>query len=180
MKHLFEFDSFGTENIKESSIPVYNDALFNKDPKAAKVDSIQTVNVPAMVKELLDKVKAGELEKVTVVADIPMQGKNAPAYVKELVDEERKRIAKRKYAIYGSRIEAQDRPEEERHKGEVNIFIDSEHLATGVENINGQEYILGVPNSFIRKVEANPELAGKYTVKISPKQVLELSFDPAK
>jgi hypothetical protein len=180
MKHLFEFDSFGYEQVKESAIPIYDDSIFAKSPKAAKVDSVQSTEVVSVVKDLLNRVKLGELEKVTVVADIPSQGKGAPEYVKELIAKERERIAKRKYAIYGSRIEAVDRPEEEKNKGDVNIFIDSEYLATGVENIDGQEYILGVPNSFIQTITRTPELAGKYTVKIQPKQILELSFEPVK
>ena len=45
---------------------------------------------------------------------------------------ERERMAKRQQALYGSRIERADRPEEEEYRDEINVFVDSEYTIEGV------------------------------------------------
>ena len=123
MKHLLEYESY--ENpVNEGAIPVYDEDKFVKDTKTKPEMEIKWTQIPAVVEGLLTKVESGDLEKVTVLADVPTQGKNAPAYVRDLMTQERDRMAKRQQALHGSRVERADRPEEEEFRDEINVFVD--------------------------------------------------------
>lgn len=178
MKHLLEYESY--ENpVNEGAIPVYDEAEFVKNTKSKPEMEIKWTQIPATVEGLLNKVEAGELASVTVIADLPTQGKNAPAYVRDLMTKERERMAKRQQALHGSRIERADRPEEEEYRDEINVFVDSEYTIEGVVREVGKDYLIGVPASFVNKVKREPSLKDYYTVKISPDQIIEIYFTRA-
>lgn len=176
MKHLLEYESYSP--INEGAIPVYDEDKFVKDTKAKPEMEIKYTQIPAVIEGLLAKVEAGELVNVSVIADVPTQGKNAPAYVRDLMDKERERMAKRQQALYGSRIEKSDRPEDD-YRDEINVFVDSEYVIEGVVREVGQDYLIGIPNSFVNTVKREPSKKDYYTVKISPAQVIEVYFTRA-
>lgn len=176
MKHLLEYESYNP--INEGAIPVYDEDKFVKDTKAKPEMEIKYTQIPAVIEGLLAKVEAGELVNVSVIADVPTQGKNAPAYVRDLMDKERERMAKRQQALYGSRIERSDRPEDD-YRDEINVFVDSEYVIEGVVREVGQDYLIGIPNSFVNTVKREPSKKDYYTVKISPAQVIEVYFTRA-
>jgi|LauGreDrversion4_2_1035121.scaffolds.fasta_scaffold79838_3 hypothetical protein len=179
MKHLLEYESY--ENpITEGAIPVYDEDEFVKNTKSKPDMEIKWTQIPAVVEGLLNKVENGELQTVTVVADIPTQGKNAPAYVRDLMTKERERMAQRQQAIHGSRIERSDRPEEEEYRDEINVFVDSEYTIEGVVREVGKDYLIGIPASFVNKVKREPSLKEYYTVKITPQQIIEIYYVKAK
>jgi hypothetical protein len=178
MKHLLEYESY--ENpVNEGAIPVYDEGEFVKNTKSKPEMEIKWTQIPAVVEGLLSKVEAGELTSITVLADLPTQGKNAPAYVRELMTKERERMAKRQQAIHGSRIERADRPEDEEYRDEINVFVDSEYTVEGVVREVGKDYLIAVPASFVNKVKREPSLKDYYTVKISPDQIIEIYFTRA-
>ena len=176
MKHLLEYESYSP--INEGAIPVYDEDKFVKDTKAKPEMEIKYTQIPAVIEGLLAKVEAGELVNVSVIADVPTQGKNAPTYVRDLMDKERERMAKRQQALYGSRIERSDRPEDD-YRDEINVFVDSEYVIEGVVREVGQDYLIGIPNSFVNTVKREPSKKDYYTVKISPAQVIEVYFTRA-
>ena len=135
--------------------------------------------IPSVVEGLLSKVETGELSSVTVTADLPTQGKNAPAYVRDIMTKERERMTQMQRDIYGSRIERADRPEEEEDKNDINIFIDSEYIIEGVVREIGEDYLIGIPASFVKKIKREPSLKNYYTVKIFPEQIIEIYFTRA-
>jgi hypothetical protein len=178
MKHLLEYESY--ENpVNEGAIPVYDEAEFVKNTKSKPEMEIKWTQIPATVEGLLNKVETGELSSVTVIADLPTQGKNAPEYVRDLMTKERERMAQRQQALHGSRIERADRPEEEEYRDEINVFVDSEYTIEGVVREVGKDYLIGVPASFVNKVKREPSLKDYYTVKILPDQVIEIYFNRA-
>jgi hypothetical protein len=178
MKHLLEYESYENQ-VNEGAIPVYDEGEFVKNTKSKPEMEIKWTQIPAVVEGLLSKVEAGELTSITVLADLPTQGKNAPAYVRELMTKERERMAKRQQAIHGSRIERADRPEDEEYRDEINVFVDSEYTVEGVVREVGKDYLIAVPASFVNKVKREPSLKDYYTVKISPDQIIEIYFTRA-
>ena len=176
MKHLLEYESYENQ-VNEGAIPVYDEAEFVKDTKSKPEMEIKWTQIPAVIEGLLNKVEAGELASVNVIADLPTQGKNAPEYVRDLMTKERERMAQRQQAIHGSRIERADRPEDEEYRDEINVFVDSEYAIEGVVREIGKDYLIGIPASFISKVKREPSLKAYYTVKISPDQIMEIYFN---
>jgi hypothetical protein len=175
MKHLLEYELY-EEALNEGAIPVYDEDKFAKDVKAAPEMEIKSTQIPAVVEGLLDRVEKGELKQVTVIAEIPTQGKNAPDYVRDLMTKERERMAKRQQALYGSRIERADRPAEEEYRDEINVFVDSEYFIEGVVREIGNDHLIGIPASFYSKVKREPSTKEYYSVKISPSQIDEIYF----
>jgi hypothetical protein len=178
MKHLLEYESY--EPVNEGAIPVYDEDKFVKNTQAKPEMEIKWTQIPAVIEGLLNKVESGELESVSVIADLPTQGKNAPAYVRDLMDKERERMAKRQQALHGSRIERADRPEDDEYRDEINVFVDSEYVIEGVVREVGGDYLTAIPNSFINTVKREPSKKEYYTVKIAPAQVIEVYFTTAK
>ena len=185
MIHLLEFESFSNfllinENDIKGGIPVYNEDIFMKTNNAKPAMMVKSTELVSTLTRLLEDQENGDIEKIIVIAEIPTQGKNAPQYVKDDVAAERDRMAKRKYALYGSRIERADRPEEEEYTDAINIFVDSEFIVKGVVNKLGKDYVIAIPESKSRKAEASASNMEYYTVYIDPKQVDEVFFTPAK
>ena len=112
MKHLLEFDSYSPTNEAEikAGIPVYNETEFVKNPRMEPAMIIKKPEIISVVDKFIKDQESGKIQSVNVVADIPTQGKRVPQYVVDELAEERKRMAKRKAEIYGSRSERADRP----------------------------------------------------------------------
>jgi hypothetical protein len=139
---------------------------------------IKKPEIISVVDKFIKDQENGKIQSVNVVADIPTQGKRVPQYVVDELAEERKRMAKRKADIYGSRSERADRPEDEDYTDDINIFVDSEFMVQGVVNKLGKDFIIGIPASHKRKVEASKEAMEYYTTYIEPDQVIEVYFTP--
>ena len=183
MIHLLEFESFFNFLIKENEtkvgIPIYNENIFMQSNNAKPAMIVKAPELISTLTRLLEDQEKGDIAKVIIVAEIPTQGKNAPEYVKKDVQIERDRMAKRKFALYGSRVERADRPEEEDYTDAINIFVDSEFIVKGVINKLGKDYIIAIPDSKKRKAESSQSEMEYYTVYIEPKQVDEVFFTPA-
>ena len=175
------YESFNSSDLlEEGMIPVYDEVLSAKDPMAPPEMSIKITQIVETIENLLERKANGEIQNVIVLADVPTQGKNAPQYIRDEMEVERQRLAKRKRAIYGSRIERADRPEEEEYTDEINIFVDSEFVVDSVEKNDPVGAVLAMPRSFIRKIEMDKSLKEKYTIKLLPKQIFEISYSPVK
>ena len=189
MKHLFEYESYYTEpKLNEGAIPVYNETLFIKNTHVKPDMEISDKQVPAVIEGLLDRVERGEIEKVAVIADIPTQGKNAPQYVRDVMAKERKRLGV-KYTRNPEEFPEGGRMEKRRmedgntfdeYTGEINVFIDSEYVIQSVTREVGRDYLIGIPISYVYKVENNPSLKEYYSVNILPQYVEEIHFTPSK
>ncbi len=185
MIHLLEFEAFSNfslvqENDIRGGIPIYNEDTFMQGGSSKPAMMIKSTELVSTLSRLLADQESGDIEKILVIAEIPTQGKNAPQYVKDDVAVERDRMAKRKYALYGSRVERADRPEEEEYTDAINIFVDSEFIVKGVINKLGKDYVIAIPESKRRKAEASPSAMEYYTVYIEPKQVDEVFFTASK
>jgi hypothetical protein len=180
MKHLLEFESYSPTNEAEikGGIPVYNETEFVKNPRMEPAMIIKKPEIISVVDKFIKDQESGKIQSINVVADIPTQGKRVPQYVIDELAEERKRMAKRKADIYGSRSERSDRPEEEDYTDDINIFVDSEFMVQGVVNKLGKDFIIGIPASHKRKVEASKEAMEYYTTYIEPDQIIEVYFTP--
>jgi hypothetical protein len=180
MKHLLEYESYSPVNEFEvkGGVPVYNEPEFVKNPKMKPAMMIKTPEIISVVDDFIKKQENGDIESIAVVADIPTQGKRVPTYVADELAAERKRMAARKAAIYGSRIERADRPEDEDYTDEINIFVDSEFVVKGVINKLGKDYVIGIPASHKKKAEASKDAEEYYSTYIEPNQIFEIYFTP--
>lgn len=189
MKHLFEYEFYAPEpKLNEGSIPVYNETSFIKNVHVKPDMDISDKQIPAVIEGLLDKVERGEIEKVAVIADIPTQGKNAPQYVRDIMAKERARLGK-KYTLEpgltpeGGRLERRKTETGDTYSeftGEINVFIDSEYVIQSVVRELGKDYLIGIPISYVYKIENNPSLKEYYSVKILPQYIEEVHYTPSK
>ena len=180
MKHLLEFDSYSPMDEAEvkAGVPVYNEDEFNKNTSAKPAMVVKVPEIISVLNKFIADQESGEIEKIVVLAEIPSQGKNAPKYVLDDAAAERERQIQRKTAIYGSRTERSDTPEDDEQTDAINIFVDSEFIVKGVINKLGKDYILGIPGSKKKKAESSKEMMDYYTVEIEPRQVFEIFFSP--
>lgn len=180
MKHLLEFDSYSPMEEAEvkGGVPVYNEDEFNKNSNAKPAMVIKVPEITSVVNKFIEDQEKGEIEKIVVLAEIPSQGKNAPKYVLDDAAAERERQLQRKTAMYGSRTERSDRPDDDEQTDAINIFVDSEFIVKGVINKLGKDYILAIPESKKKKAESSKEMLDYYTVEIEPKQIFEIFFTP--
>jgi hypothetical protein len=188
MKHLLEYESYENQpKLEEGAIPVYNETQFIKNVHAKPEMEINPKQIPATIEGLLSKVESGEIERVAVIADIPTQGRNAPQYIRDLMAKERARLGK-KYTLDPSLAPEGSRLEKRRSEsgdyteftGEINVFVDSEFVIQSVVRELGSDYLIGIPVSYVIKVENNPTLKEYYSVKILPQYVEEVHFVPSK
>jgi hypothetical protein len=177
MKHLLEFESYES-SLNEAKVPVYNEAHYRGHDSKPEM-SVPTEDLTEIINIFLGSQASGEIEMVVVETILPSQGKNAPEYIKREAERERERMAKRKYAIYGSRTERDDRPEDD-YTDAINIFTDVEFVVTGVGQKDGAECVFAIPRSFYIKTKRQPELASDYTICILPEQIEQVTYVPTK
>jgi hypothetical protein len=179
MKNLLEFESFDAMN-EASFVPVYNNQLYVKNPGMEPESRHQASSVVSAIKSLLDRLEDGEVSKISVIADIPMQGKRAPLYVKDSVETEKRRIATQMAREQGKEITDPEALDFDRYGNKRNFFFDSEFIVDGVvEDTGGKKYIIGIPESLYTKAMQDEESRKYYSVEIHPDQIEEVYYDPA-
>ena len=164
-----QFVNESNSSLNESGIPLYRGRSFNAEK------SIKRNKLLGELQDLLSQVMTGSISELTVLADIPAQGKNAPQYVKDM-------YAAMGISGYEKAKEEGEKEGEEEIEGEEeddtydpetgtytkakysmeeperNIFIDSEFVVKDIDMTKG--VILGIPYSLKRKnivVELDPE-----------------------
>jgi hypothetical protein len=146
MNNILRFSDYVNESLlNESGVPVYVGSSVNPE---------RTIRRNVLVKELTDllaQVNSGALKEVSVLADIPTQGKNAPEYLKDIykemsVDDEEEQYDPETDVYTGDR------------EGEKNVFVDSEFVVKDIDVNTG--IIIATPYSLKHKnvlVEINFE-----------------------
>jgi hypothetical protein len=165
--NILRFAQFINESnsVNESGIPLYRGTDFNPER------TIKRNRLLAEVQDLLGQVMSGDLTEVTVLADIPTQGKNAPQYIKDIYaemgmegygeDEETEDLADDVYDPETDTYKKVDYEDKER-----NIFFDSEFIVKEVDMTKG--VIIGIPYSLKKKnilVEIDPENVDEVFIK---------------
>ena len=180
MRHILEFNSYSPVEEAEikGGVPVYNETEYKKNTSARPAMLIKVPEIVSVVNKFIVDQESGGIKKITVMADIPSQGKNAPKYILDDAAAERERQLQRKRIMYGSRSERADRPLDDEQTDAINIFVDAEFIVKGVINKLGKDYILGIPESKKRKAESSKEMMDYYTIQIEPKQIFEIFFTP--
>jgi len=162
--NILRFQEFVNESylINESGVPLYRGQNFNPERTIKRNKIIQEIQ------DLLSEVMAGSISEVTVLADIPTQGKNAPQYIKDLYGEmgmeDFDQAEEFEDDIYDPETGTYKKMDYEEK--EKNIFVDSEFLVKDVDTVKG--VIIGVPYSMKRKdirVEIDPEVVEEVFVK---------------
>ena len=148
-----EFISGSAPQVNESGIPLYRGTVVNPER------TIKRNKLLEELQNLLTQFAEGKISEITVLAEIPTQGKNAPQYLKDI------------YAEMGVSDDEEEEeeydPETDVYKGnrdinpddsKQNIFVDSEFI---VKNIDfTKNVILATPYSLKRKniiVEIDPD-----------------------
>lgn len=141
---ILRFGEFLNESVYNVGVPLYRGTSFEPE---------KTIKRNALIGELQDllsQVASGTLSEVTVVAEIPTQGKNTPQYLKDI------------YAEMGY-DPSKDRDGDEPSR---NIFVDSEFLVKDIDQTRG--VIIASPYSLRRKgvvVEITPDMVEEAFVK---------------
>jgi hypothetical protein len=149
---ILRFIQFVNESnsINESGIPLYRGTDFNSER------TIKRNRLLPELQDLLGQVMSGDLEEVTLIAEIPSQGKNAPQYIKDIYADMGMR-SKPTEMEYEEGDEAINKFEDEEDM-ESNIFVDSEFIVKEVDMVKG--VILGIPYSMRNKnivIEIDPD-----------------------
>jgi hypothetical protein len=138
MRNILRFSDYINESLlNESGVPVYVGSAVNPE---------RTIRRNVLVKELTDllgQVNSGALKEVSVLADIPTQGKNTPDYLKDIYKE----------MAIDDEGENQYDPETDVYTGdrdgEKNVFVDSEFIVKDIDVNTGT--IIATPYSLKHK-----------------------------
>jgi len=158
---ILRFLEFLNESVYNVGIPIYRGSSFQPERTIKRNQFI------GELQDLLSQVANGTLSEVTVVAEIPTQGKNAPQYLKDIYSEMGYDPSKDTEDMYdpetdvymGDRSRTADEPSK-------NIFVDSEFLVKDVDQTRG--VIMAVPYSLRRKnviVELTPDMIDEAFIK---------------
>jgi len=158
---ILRFEQFLNESTYNVGIPLYRGSSFQPER------TIKRNKFIGELKDLLSQVANGTLSEITVIAEIPAQGKNAPQYLKDIYSEVGYDPSKEMEDEYdpetdvymGDRSRTADEPTR-------NIFIDSEFLVKDVDETRG--VIIAVPYSLKRKnvmVELTPDIIDEAFIK---------------
>lgn len=199
---------FPPEFNSEGGIPIYNALKFQNNPGMRPEITVNRGKIIDSLLILLEKQEEGVVDEILLTADVPSQGKAAPQYLVDELTAERKRLRDKILSRFGGRIEAKDYPEIACEKckssglvtqedgqevtcpscngkgvireapQEINLFIDTEYILTGIENKNGENCAVALPLSKKVKISKNPNLADYYKTYITSKQILEVFFEP--
>lgn len=175
MRHITLYENFGIKEVFEAAIPVYNELEMQNQTSPEPDFTAKYSELIDVLEDFLEKKKAGEISEVTVVADIPTQGKGAPDYVEDLIRQERERIATRMRSQgYDPEVDDIDI---DRFGDKRNIFFDSEFVVVSVQRDEFDRSggrIIAIPYSFYKK--------GDMTKKaiIDPLKVDEVFYKPIK
>jgi hypothetical protein len=158
---ILRFTQFVNESnsINESGIPLYRGTSFNSER------TIKRNRLLPELQDLLGQVMTGDLEEVTLIAEIPTQGKNAPQYIKDLYAEMGMR-SKPTEMDYEEEEGFSKEFAEDEEDVESDIFVDSEFVVKEVDMVKG--VILGIPYSMRRKnivIEIDPDNVEEVFIK---------------
>jgi len=182
MKYVQLFENFSQKSLMEirtepqssySVIPVYNEVNYIKNTKAAPEQNIKYSEVIFTIQKLLELQRAGEIQKVTVVADVPTQGKGTPQYIQDIIQKERERMARAYKLRTGKEIDPNSPDFDfdiDRFGDQRTIFFDSEFIVKRIEKIGTKEYIIGTPASLVKK---------GFEAPIAPIKVEEIFYTPS-
>jgi hypothetical protein len=174
MKHISLFEDYSNK-VNEGSTPLYNELDFKKNINAAPVEELKYSEIIPRLRDLLAQKEMGSVENINVIAEVPTQGKGAPDYIKDIIAQERERLARQYKSTIGKKIGSDVEAEEfdfdvNRFGDQRTIFFDSEFIVDRIENVGGNDMIIGIPASLPDK---------GYEAKISPMKVDEIYFTPA-
>ncbi len=173
MNNLKLFEEY-VGSIYEGVTPVYNEDEVNKNINANPVMELKYSEVIPKLRDMLAQQDQGLIKKITIIADVPTQGKGAPDYVQEIIAKERERLARQYKSSIGKSMDAELDPEEfdfdvNRFGDKRTIFFDSEFIVDRIENVGGVDYVIGIPISLKDK---------GFEAKIAPMKVEEIYFQP--
>ena len=178
MKNLLEFESFNPIN-EASFVPIYNNQLYVKNPSIDPESKHPASAVISAIQLLMDRMENGEISKISVIADVPTQGKRAPLYVRDSIESEKRRIAAQMAREKGKEITDPEALDFDRYGNKRNFFFDSEFIIDSiVEETGGKKYVIGIPESLYSKAIRDEETKKYYSVEIYPDQVEEVYYDP--
>lgn len=173
MNNLKLFEEY-VGSIYEGVTPVYNEDEVTKNVNSRPVMELKYSEVIPKLRDMLSQQDQGIVNKITIIADVPTQGKGAPDYVQDIIASERERLARQYKAQIGKSMDAEIDAEEfdfdvNRFGDKRTIFFDSEFIVDRIENIEGTDYVIGIPISLKDK---------GFEAKISPIKVEEIYFQP--
>ena len=161
MRILKFLDFINEQSVYNTGVPLFRGTSFEPER------TIKRNKLISELKSLLTQVMNGTLSEITLVAEIPSQGKNAPQYLKDIYSEmgyDPSRDNEDQYdeendTYLGNRNRTGDEPS-------TNIFVDSEFLVKDVDE--ARNVIIAVPYSLKRKnvlVEITPEMVDEAFIK---------------
>ena len=159
--NILRFSDFINEqSVYNVGVPIFKGTAINPE---------KTVKRNKLLPELqgyLSQIMSGDLTEVTLVAEIPSQGKNAPQYLKDIYSEmgydpskEEDMYDKENDTFLGNRDRTGDDPIN-------NIFVDSEFIVKDVDM--DRNIILATPYSMKRKgiiIEIEPAMVDEVFIK---------------
>jgi hypothetical protein len=158
---ILRFADFLNESVYNVGIPLYRGSSFQPER------TIKRNKFIGELQDFLTQVANGTLSEITVIAEIPTQGKNVPQYLKDIYAEMGYDPSENQEDMYdpetdvymGNRSRTADEPYR-------NIFVDSEFIVKDVDQTKG--VIIAVPYSLKRKnvtVELTPDMIDEAYVK---------------
>lgn len=163
MKHIRIYEEFSSEiNEGFDLVPVYDDLEFERSGGKPQ-EKIRVEDMPAYIQDLLVSKEEGEFESVTVIANIPMQGKYLPKWAEEYKDKTRTHRLDRKKWEEGSDLELAPSDIEREPLGD-DFMLPSEYEIIAVEG----DVLIGYP-----KEERGME---SYETAILPRMVEEIHY----
>jgi len=153
-------DFINEQSVYNVGIPIFRGTAINPE-KTVKRNKL----LPEL-QDYLSQLMSGQLTEVTLVAEIPTQGKNAPQYLKDIYSEMGYDASKEEDmyddetdTFLGNRDRMPDDPS-------TNIFVDSEFIVKDVDM--ERNVILAIPYSMKRKgiiIEIAPEMVEEVFIK---------------
>ena len=146
MRILKFSDFINEQSVYNTGVPLFRGTSFEPER------TIKRNKLISELKSLLTQVMNGTLSEITLVAEIPSQGKNAPQYLKDIYSQmgyDPSRDNEDQYdeendTYLGNRDRTGDEPS-------TNIFVDSEFLVKETEFADSiDQHIEGVRTGFAR------------------------------
>lgn len=155
-------DFINEESVYNTGVPLFRGTSFEPER------TIKRNKLISELKSLLTQVMNGTLSEISLVAEIPTQGKNAPQYLKDIYSEmgydpNRKDNENQYDEENDTYMGNRDRTSDD---DSTNIFVDSEFLVKDVDE--ARNVIIAVPYSLKRKnvlVEITPEMVDEAFIK---------------
>lgn len=158
MKNILSFDSFLNEShfgdVNESGIPLYRGAVFTPEKVLKRNKLLKELQ------DLLNQVAKGYIDELSVLAEIPSQGKNAPQYLKDIYSEMGVSKEEDEDSMYDPETDVYTGARD-KHPDDMDnsVFVDSEFIVKDIDMVKG--VILATPHSLKNKdiiVEIHPDL----------------------